>query len=417
MVMENPWERAKKQLAEAAKILKLDPFTLAKLQNPDRVVEVSLPLKKENGEVEVFRGYRVQHNNSRGPYKGGLRYHTQVDMDEVKALAFWMSMKTAVVDVPFGGSKGGISVDPKKLTKTELEELTREFTRKLFPVIGPHLDVPAPDVNTTSEIMGWIVEEYEEQCKIQNSKFKIEEARAVVTGKPIELGGSEGRPEATGLGGVYSLLTVLKKLDKKKEDLTVAIQGFGNVGSYLAEFLIKEGLKVVAVSDSKGGIFLENGITNVKEVEDYKKKTGSLSGFGGKDISQEELLELEVDILAPAALENVINQENADRIKAPIILEMANGPTTMEADEILAKKGITVIPDILANSGGVAVSYFEWYQNLHSEKWPKEEVFRKLEEKITKATEEVWSLSVAHNVSLRMAAYLSALKKLRIDKG
>ncbi len=413
IAMENPWERAKEQLKEAAKIVNLDPKLLTRLLKPDHIIDLSLPLKKDNGETETFNGFRVQHNNLRGPYKGGLRYHPQVDMDEVKALAFWMTMKTAVIDVPFGGGKGGIEVDPKKLSASELERLTREFTRQLAPYIGPHTDVPAPDVNTDSEVMGWIVDEF--KLKVESSKLQVTpgEVRAVVTGKPVELGGSEGRTEATGLGGVYSLLTILSKLKKDVQGLTVAIQGFGNVGSYLAEFLLREGFKVVALSDSKGGIFVESGITNIKEVEAYKKKTGSLAGFAGKDISGEELLELDVDILAPSALENVITKDNAPAIKASIILEMANGPTTLEADEILNQAGKTVIPDILANSGGVAVSYFEWYQNLHQEKWSKEIVFQKLEEKMVKSSTKVFETSNSLKVSLREAAFVVALRRLQ----
>lgn len=400
----NPWDRALQQLSNAAQKTKVDRLLLEELAHPDRVVEVSLPLKLTDGGVKVFQGFRVQHNNRRGPYKGGLRFHPDVDMDEVKALAFWMTLKNAVIDVPFGGGKGGIRVDPKKLTKVELENLTREFTRKLYPLIGPDLDVPAPDVNTNSDTMGWIFDEY--------SKLKGENTPAVVTGKKVSDGGSQGRTEATGLGGVYSLLTILKELKLNPRGMRVAIQGFGNVGSYLAEFLIKEGFKVVALSDSKGGIFVENGIWDIKEAENYKKEKGTLLGFAGESITNEEVLELPVDILAPAALESVINKENAAKIKAQIILEMANGPTTLEADLILNEKKVTIIPDILANSGGVAVSYFEWYQNIHGEKWSKENVFDKLAEKMTFATQSVFNTSRELGVSLREAAFVTALRRL-----
>ncbi|QQG43195.1 MAG: Glu/Leu/Phe/Val dehydrogenase [Candidatus Daviesbacteria bacterium] len=422
MVNNNPWERAQKQLQKAARYIKLDPLMLAKLTNPDRVIEVSLPMKLDNGEVKLFQGYRVQHNNIRGPYKGGLRYHQDVDMDEVKALAFWMTMKNAVVDVPFGGGKGGITVDPKTLEELELEKLTRQFTGKIADIIGPQKDVPAPDVNTNPKIMAWIVDEY--------SKITGKKQLAVVTGKPIEKGGSEGRTEATGLGGVYTLLTAFQKLNMKPKGMTVAIQGFGNVGLYVAKFLQKTGFKVVALSDSKGGIYIPQGIESVEEVEKCKLEKGTLAGcycigsvcdlknidkLGGKNISSEEVLQLPVDIIVPAALENVITKDNAAKIKAKIVLEMANGPTTQEADEILRKKDVLMIPDILANSGGVTVSYFEWYQNLNNEHWGKEEVFKKLKVKIEKATGEVFDTSNKYGVSLREAAYIVALN--RIQKG
>lgn len=424
---ENAWERAQKQLKMAAKYTKLDPLMLAKLSNPDRVIEVSLPMKLDSGEVKVFQGYRVQHNNIRGPYKGGLRYHPNVDMDEVKALAFWMTMKDAVIDVPFGGSKGGIALDPKKLTENELENLTRQFTRKLVDFIGPKKDVPAPDVNTNPKIMSWIVDEYGRNIKNQKLNIKKNEIQAVVTGKPIDRGGSEGRIEATGLGGTLALLAVLKKLGKNPKGMSVAIQGFGNVGRYAAYFLQKKGLKIVGLSDSKGGIYIPSGIPNIDEVQRCKEAKGLLAGcycvgtvcdlenkktLSGKDISSSDVLELPVDIVVPAALENVITRYNAGKIKAKIILEMANGPTTLEADGILNKKNIVIVPDILANSGGVAVSYFEWYQNIHNEKWSREEVFSKLKEKMEKAADEVFNTSNKHKVSLREAAYIVALERI-----
>lgn len=428
MTNSNAWERAQKQLKIAAQYTKPDPLMLAGLSNPDRVVEVYLPIKLDNGEVKIFTGYRVQHNNIRGPYKGGLRYHPNVDMDEIKALAFWMTMKNAVIDVPFGGSKGGIALDPKKLSENELENLTREFTRKIADVIGPQKDVPAPDVNTNSKIMEWVAEEF----KVQNEKLKVgykqNELRAVVTGKPIEKGGSQGRTEATGLGGTYVLLASLKKLGKSPKNMTVAVQGFGNVGRYVALFLQKEGFKVVAVSDSKGGIYIPNGIENIDEVQRCKEDSGLLAGcycvgsvcdlenkkaLGGKDISSSDILELPVDIVVPAALENVITKDNAGNIRAKIILEMANGPTTLEADKILNKRKIVVIPDILANSGGVATSYFEWYQNLHNEKWSKEEVFYKLKEKIESAAGAVFAVSEQYKVTVREAAYILALERIQ----
>lgn len=428
MINENAWERAQEQLKNASRYTKLDNLMFAKLSNPDRVIEVYLPMKFDNGEVKVFTGFRVQHNNIRGPYKGGLRYHQNVDMDEVKALAFWMTMKNAVVDVPFGGSKGGITVDPKKLTENELEQLTKLFTRKLTDIIGPQKDVPAPDVNTNPKIMSWIAEEFKVQTEKLKVGYKENELRAVVTGKPIEKGGSQGRTEATGLGGTYALLTVLKKLGKNHKDLTVAIQGFGNVGSFVAKFLQREGFKIVALSDSKGVIYIPAGIPAIEEVENCKQEKGLLAGcycigsvcdfknidkLGGKNVSSEEVLQLPVDIVVPAALENVITKDNAGKIRAKIILEMANGPTTLEADEILKKRSITVIPDILANSGGVAVSYFEWYQNLHNKNWSKDEVFKKLKKKIVTATNVMLKTANKYRVSLREAAYIVALNRIQ----
>lgn len=419
MNRNNPWERAKVQLQNAAAKFKTDPFLLAKLENPDRIVEVSVPLRMDNGTTRVYQGFRVQHNNIRGPYKGGMRYHPRLDIDEVKALSFWMTMKNAVIDLPFGGGKGGVNVDPKQLSEAELERLTREFARKLSPVIGPNIDVPGPDVNTNAQIMQWIAEEY--------SKIVGKNTPAVVTGKPIENGGSEGRTEATGLGGNYAVLSILRLVKKNPKGLTVAIQGFGNVGSYLAEYLQEAGCKIVALSDSKGGIYIPKGIESVGAVQKCKEKSGKLAGcycigsvcdlgnmeqLGGREISPEEIWALPVDILVPAALENAITKENANDIKASIILEMANGPTTLEADEILNKRGVMIVPDILANSGGVAVSYFEWYQNIHNEKWSKQDVFEKLREKMDRASDEVYKASLEYKVSLRQAAYIVALRRL-----
>lgn len=415
----NPWERAKNQLKKISKIISLDPLLTASLLEPDRIVEVSIPMVMDNGSIKTFTGFRVQHNNSRGPYKGGLRYHPKVNMDEVKALAFWMTMKNSVVDVPFGGGKGGITVNPKELSEKELKTLTEKFTTRLKEVIGPHLDVPAPDVNTNPKIMSWIVDKY--------SELTGKNTPAVVTGKPLEKGGSQGRTEATGLGGTYTLLEILKKMGKKPQDMTVAVQGFGNVGRYLADFLIKNGFKVVALSDSKGGVYIPDGIKDIDQVEKCKEMKGYLAGcycvgsvcdikyrehLKGKDISPTEILELPVDIIVPAALENVINDGNVSNIKAKIILEMANGPTTSDADEILHKKGVTVIPDILANSGGVAVSYFEWYQNIRKQKWTKEKVFKKLQTQMKKATGEVLKAKEKYQVTLRDAAYIVALQRI-----
>jgi glutamate dehydrogenase/leucine dehydrogenase len=427
-MVDNPWERAKKQLNKVATKILLNPLLTEMLSSPDRLVEVSLPVQMNDGSIKTFNGYRVQHNMVRGPYKGGLRYHKQVSMDEVKALAFWMTMKNAVVDVPFGGGKGGIMVDPKTLAENELEKLSREFTRKIFPVIGPYFDIPAPDVNTNPKIMSWIADEFKVLSKNQNTRFKNNELSAVVTGKSIKDGGSEGRTEATGLGGVYVLMAMLKKMGKSHRGMSVAIQGFGNVGMYLAKFLQEQGFTIVALSDSKGGIFIPSGIPDIALVERYKEQKGMLAGcycmgsvcdvrykdkVNGKDLEPEELLGLPVDIIVPAALENVLTKDTAKMVKAKYVLEMANGPTTEEADIILAKKGIIVIPDILANSGGVATSYFEWYQNLHNNYWSKKKVFTKLKVKMENASESVFKAHEKFKVTLRDAAYIVALERIQ----
>ncbi|MFH1187187.1 MAG: Glu/Leu/Phe/Val dehydrogenase [Candidatus Levyibacteriota bacterium] len=419
MLNNNPWERAISQLKESAGKINLDKNLLKKLSKPDKIIQTNLSIKMDNGKTNSFKGYRVQHNNLMGPYKGGIRYHQLVDLDEIKALSFWMTMKNAVVDVPFGGGKGGIIVDPKKLSEKELEELTRVFVKKLYKNIGPKKDVPAPDVNTNPRIMGWFEDEY--------SKLAKKYTPAIVTGKPVEMGGSEGRKEATGLGGVYVLLAVLAKMKKSPKGMTVAVQGFGNVGRYIAKFLQQEGFKIVALTDSKGSIYVPEGVPDIEQVELCKEEKGFIAEcycvgsvcdlrhkqqMGGKDISPQEALDLPVDILIPAALENVITKDNAHKIRAKIVVEMANGPTTLFADKALNKNGVLVIPDILSNSGGVAVSYFEWYQNLHQEKWTKKDVFKKLKDKMEKATEAVFKTQKEHDVTLREAAYILALKRL-----
>ena len=414
------WERAKNQLKKAAGHLELEPLLFAEMLHPDRTVNVSVPVVMDDGRVEVFEGYRVQHSNILGPYKGGLRYHPRVNMGEVEALAFWMTMKTALVDVPFGGGKGGITVDPKQLSEGELERLTREFTRKLAPVIGPTLDIPAPDVNTNANVMQWIREEY--------AHIVGKDEPAVVTGKPVERGGSEGRTEATGLGGSVAVLSFLAHLGKNPAGMTVSIQGFGNVGRYLAESLSAAGLKIVALSDSKGGIYIPGGIEDISAVEACKERSGKLAGcycigsvcdiynkkkLDGQDVSSDEVLTLPVDIIVPAALEDALTEKNAPLIQAKYVLELANGPTTAEADTIFAHRGITVIPDILANAGGVVVSYFEWYQNMHGERWEKADVLAKMKKYMEAAVENVWTHARKHNVSLREAAYIAGLERLR----
>lgn len=411
MKKDNVWATTKLQLADLAKKISLDKFLLLRLSQMDRTVKVSLPMKMDEGALRVFTGYRSQHNNIRGPYKGGLRYHPKVSMDEVKALSFWMTVKNAVVDVPFGGAKGGIAVDPKKLSEKELEALTRLFIRRIADVIGPTIDVPAPDVNTNSKIMSWIADEYG--------------SLAVVTGKPVEQGGIEGRTEATGLGGFFVLEKLVKKL-KLKRPLTVAIQGFGNVGSHLAVLLHQNGYRVVGLSDSGGAIYDTSGKGfNIDRVLACKLERGLIANcycvgtvcdLAKKKadglISNEKLMELPVDILIPAALEGVITEKNAGKIRAKLILEMANGPTTPAASKILSKRGITVIPDVLANAGGVAVSFFEWRQNMTGKNLSKDEVLERLKKKMEKAVDEVLSVSKEYHVGLRDAAYILALKRL-----
>ncbi len=401
---ENPWERAKILLTEVAKKLPINQDLLNRLSTHDHILEVDLPILMDDGEEKIFKAYRAQHNNILGPYKGGLRYHSDLSISEVKALSFWMTIKNAVVDIPFGGGKGGIAINPALFSERELERLTRRFTKELAPIISPTKDVPAPDVNTNSKIMSWIVKEY--------SEIKGQSTPAVVTGKPLDLGGSEGRVEATGLGGTFVLEAALKKLKKSKANLTVAIQGYGNVGKNIAKFLFSEGFQIVAIADYFGGVYVKNGIADIDELEYFAAKYGSVKGFEGKAITAQELLELPVDVLIPAAIENVITKENAGRIKAKIILEMANGPTTAQADAILKQKKVTVIPDVLANSGGVVTSFFEWYQNVHDQKWNRVQVFSKLEEKMNQAVDDVFKMSDKFKVSLREAAYLLAMKRL-----
>ncbi|GIW67063.1 MAG: glutamate dehydrogenase [Candidatus Parcubacteria bacterium] len=434
---------------------KIEEF-LKVLSFPQRIIKVFIPLKRDNDEIEIFEGYRVQHNNFLGPYKGGIRYFPEVDENEIKTLALLMTLKCSLVGLPLGGAKGGIKVDPKNLSETELEELSREYVRKIYDFIGPDKDIPAPDVNTNSKIMDWMVDEYLRHATYQNlpgftpdnipglkpdksgnhpgnlsgdypgntsgnhpgnlsdlsARYpgniqKIHLLKATFTGKSIENGGIEGREEATGKGGEIVLNKLVEKLNLNKKELTVAIQGFGNVGYNLANFLYQNDYKIVALSDSKGGIYSEKGF-NPELVMEYKKEKGII----GKDLTNEELLELDVDILIPAALENVITKDNAHKIKAKIILEMANNPITEEADEILNQKGLIVVPDILANAGGVIVSYFEMLQNMENRKWSREETFQKLEEYLSKTFDKVWELSQKYEISLRNSALLMALNRL-----
>lgn len=412
--MNDPFTGAIEILNEAIKYSDAPDWLIDLLQQPERIIQLRFPLKKDDRSVVPMSGYRVQYNNLLGPYKGGLRFHPQVNLSEVKALSFWMMIKNAVCDVPFGGGKGGIEVDPKTLSKSELERLTREFTKKLFPNIGPQIDVPAPDVNTGPQIMAWIVDQF----KILNLKLKIKEnhPQAVVTGKPLDLGGSEGRTEATGLGGFMVLQRLLQKLELGKRP-TIAIQGFGNVGSYFAKFAFEAGYKVMAVSDSKGGILDQSGngglnIPGIIKLKEEGKSFAEINLEKTTKISNEKLLELEVDILVPAALEGVINEKTATEVRAKVILELANGPTTKEADRILGEKEVLIVPDVLANSGGVTVSYFEWLQNMKGTRWNIEKVRASLREKMENAFNEVWNLSEQKKISMRLGSYVVALNRL-----
>ncbi len=399
------WAKAQQQVQDAATLTVVDPLLLASLLAPERTVEVSLPLHRDSGEPAVFSGYRVQHSNLRGPYKGGLRFHQNVCLDEVKALALWMTIKCAVIDIPMGGGKGGIAVDPKQLSAGELEQLTRMFTRRIADVIGPLKDVPAPDVNTNPQVMAWIMDEY--------GKVTGRSAPAVVTGKAIVDGGSLGRNEATALGGVYALLAYLRARGKEPTGMTVAVQGYGNAGRIAARLLTEQGCRVVAASDSQGGCYFPAGIADLDELERIKDTTRTVKGAIGQAITSEELLVLPVDILVPAALEDSLTGPIAENVKASIVLELANGPITMEADAILRRKGVTVLPDVLANAGGVAVSYFEWYQNLHDEHWTVEEVHEKLRAKMDAAVAKVLRTAETYHPSLRQAAYVVALESLQ----
>lgn len=407
--MNNPFESAKAQLAQAASVASLDAKKVEQLNNPDRYIEVSIPVTMDNGEQKIFTGFRSQHNNARGPYKGGIRYHQDVNLDEVRALSFWMTFKNAVIDVPFGGGKGGIIVNPRDLSEGELERLSRGYIKQMWRNFGPLVDVPAPDVNTNGQIMAWMRDEFEQQTGTSAPGF--------ITGKSVENGGSEGRTEATGFGGGYVLREALNgglvpNVSASEGRKTIAIQGFGNVATYLAEYVKELGFKVVALSDSKGGVYSEAGI-DIASAEAHKKENRSLKGLEGTtEITNEELLELDVDVLVPAALENVLTGENAGKIKAKFILEMANGPTTPEADAIFAQNGVTVVPDILANSGGVCVSYFEWYQNQNNEKWAKEDVLKKLDEHMVSAFKAVRDAQAKHNTTMRTAAYIVAAERI-----
>lgn len=400
----NAYDNAMRQLEKAAKLMDLDKDVLAKLSSPERVVMASLPVRMDDGSLKIFQAYRVQYNSARGPYKGGIRFHPQVDLDEVKALAFWMSIKCSVVGIPMGGGKGGVIVDPKAMSQNEIEKLSRAWIRAFRSVIGPDKDVPAPDVYTTPQIMAWMADEF--------SQLEGKASLGVVTGKPLEYGGSKGRGTSTAMGGYYVLSEAVKELDMDPKKTKVAIQGFGNAGATMAGLLYEGGYKVVALADSKSIVYNDKGI-DVKEAEEYKKEKGSLAGLKGtKDIDIKEFFALDVDVIVPAALENQITDDNAKNIKAKIVVELANGPTTPEADEIMFNNGIMVIPDVLANAGGVTVSYFEWLQNLSNNYWSEEEVDDELKERMIPSFDAVLKMSKEYKTDLRTAAFMLALKRI-----
>lgn len=402
--MNNPFQNAMSQLDKVATVRNFGQEFFSKLRQPDRDIRISIPVEMDDGTLRTFEGYRVEYNNVLGPYKGGIRYHPDTEINEVKALAFWMTIKCAVADIPMGGGKGGITVNPKDLSKKELEKLSRGWVQKLSDILGPHKDVPAPDVNTTPEIMAWMENEYE--------RITGDKTHATFTGKPIDKGGSEGRGPATGLGGYYVFEALHKEL-ALPEKIKVAIQGFGNVGINAAESFVKNGHTLVAISDSKGGVYNPAGL-DLEKLKEHKKGTGSLSDFpGSKNISNQELLELETDLLVPAAFENQITETNVEKIRAKTILELANGPTTPEADEILFKKGIPIIPDVLANSGGVTVSYFEWDQNLKGEHWSEKEVFEKLRKVMHDSARETFARAKESKTDLRRGAFILALERIK----
>ena len=401
----NPFEVALKQLDEAAKLIKLDKGLHQVLANPKRVLTVSLPVKMDNGEIRVFTGFRSQHNDARGPYKGGIRYHPQVTIDEVKALSMWMTWKCAVADIPYGGGKGGIICNPKEMSIGELERMTRRYAYAIADIIGPHTDIPAPDVYTGGKEMAWIMDTY---SALKGNFVQPE----VITGKPIAIGGSLGRNEATGRGLAFTVREAAKKLKLNMKAASVAVQGFGNAGQFASQLVEEQGATVIAASDSRGGIYNKSGM-QVAALRRHKDKTGSVVGFpGAKSISNDELLETECTILIPAALENQITSKNAGKVKAKLVAEAANGPTTPEADDILYKNKILNIPDILANGGGVTVSYFEWLQNLRREYWTEAEVNERLDRNITKSFLDTFATSEKYGVNLRKASTVLAVNRV-----
>ena len=407
--MENnydPFENVRTVMDEAAELGRIDKRLFEILKNPQREVKVYLPVEMDDGTVKVFEGWRVQHSNVLGPFKGGIRYHQSVCLNEVKALATWMTLKCAVVNLPYGGAKGGIKVDPSKLSQRELCRLTRRYTYAIEPIIGADKDIPAPDVNTNAQTMAWILDTY--------SMLNGKPCPGVVTGKPVELGGSKGRVSATGRGVVFSTAFILEKYGKKLNEVSLAIQGFGNVGGYAAEIFAENGAKIKAISDVSGGIYCEDGL-DIGELRKFaadKKLLRDYKAANVKHISNEEVLVADVDVLVPAALENQVTAEIAEKLRCKFLVEAANGPTSVEADGILGKRNIVLVPDIFANSGGVIVSYFEWVQNIQELTWEIEQVNRMLREVMRKAFDDIWATKEECNCDLRKAAYITALRRL-----
>lgn len=400
----NPFENAQKQLKEACDKLGMEPAVYEILKEPLRVLEVSIPVKMDDGTIKTFKGYRAQHNDAVGPTKGGIRFHQNVTRDEVRALSMWMTFKCSVTGIPYGGGKGGIIVDPKTLSEGELERLSRGYIDAIYKLIGEKVDVPAPDVNTNGKIMAWMVDEY--------NKLVGYSAMGVITGKPVEFGGSLGRNAATGFGVAVVVREACRKLGIDLKKAKVAVQGFGNVGSHTALDVNKLGGKIVSIAEWNGVVYNENGI-DVKELLEYFKKNRTLVGFPGtKEITMDEFWALPVDVMIPAALENVITTENAATIRAKVVAEAANGPTTPEADKILEDKGILLTPDILTNAGGVTVSYFEWVQNLYGYYWTEAEVEQKEEVAMVKAFEDIWKIKEEYKVTMRNAAYMHSVKRV-----
>lgn len=404
-VTVNPFETALKQLDEAAELINLETGMRDVLANPKRVLIVSLPVKLDSGKIKVFTGFRSQHNDARGPFKGGIRYHPQVTIDEVKALSMWMTWKCAIADIPYGGGKGGIICNPKEMSEGELERMTRRYAYSIADIIGPRTDIPAPDVYTGGKEMAWIMDTY----SALKGNFGQPE---IITGKPLAIGGSLGRTEATGRGLTFTVREAAKKLSIDLKTATVAIQGFGNAGQYAGQLLEDQGAKIIAVSDSNGAVLNNKGL-DVQALRKHKEKNGSVTEYPeSKAMSGEEIIETECTILVPAALENQITQKNASRISAKIVAEAANGPTTPEADEILFKNNVLLIPDILANGGGVTVSYFEWLQNLRREYWTESDVNERLDKNISKAFADVYKTHEKHGVNMRKASTLLAIEKV-----
>ena len=401
---ENPFELARRQLQLVADVFGISDDLVKVLGQCKKAVAVSIPTRMDDGSVEVFQGYRVTHNIARGPSKGGIRYHPDVTLDEVKSLAMWMTWKCALMGIPFGGAKGGVVCDPKQLSRFELERMTRRFTSEIINEIGPERDIPAPDVGTDASVMAWIFDTY--------SMNKGHSVLGVVTGKPIMIGGSLGREEATARGALYCIRQAVQRQGTRLDGMTAAVQGFGNVGSHLSRFLTEDGAKVIAISDSTGGLYNENGI-DVQAAIAHKQETGRLDGLRGAEaITNDELLLLDCDLLAPSALEQVITGDNADKVRAKMICEGANGPLTPDADEILEERGVLVLPDVLANAGGVVVSYFEWVQGLQEYFWKEAEVNAKLNDITTRAFNETWVTRESKQTTMRLAAYGLAVQRV-----